>query len=330
MEVDLVAGVRCKKLAWLCVTRQETRRARSEGLRSYMKAAQSQGWGALSGVFCGNAQHILGGGAEGCLERVESGRGVACLKTEGLVRHRSARSVVIAMGRRRALAQQAKLAQLDKTKSRKMKGLCGFAPVSHPVVHGFGAVPMYVAAPGNAVGYAPPPPSLVHPPPPPLLTSHPPGLLDSSGGLPPWPVAPPDGKETLLFYRAPISGWGTPSFVPRCVAAVSFYDLDLVPVVGSRVEANRRACVCPAVGVEERRTFRPLCVRRYGRLGMGPPPKLGFSAWRRTYLFGDGTALARFLTLLLAAVSPCWLRLYPFPPAPCREGELRSSSVEER
>ncbi|XP_077530343.1 CUGBP Elav-like family member 1 isoform X9 [Haemaphysalis longicornis] len=104
------------------------------------------------------------------------------------------------MGRKRA--QQAKLAQLDKTKSRKMKGLCGFAPVSHPVVladHGFGAVPMYVAAPGNAVGYAPPPPSLVHPPPPPLLTSHPPGLLDASGGVPPWPVPPP-GCCFVTFY----------------------------------------------------------------------------------------------------------------------------------
>lgn len=93
------------------------------------------------------------------------------------------------MGRKRA--QQAKLAQLDKTKSRKMKGLCGFAPVSHPVVltdPGYGGVPIgYVAAPGSAVGYAPPPPSLMHLPPP-LLTSHPPGLLDASA---PWPVAPP-------------------------------------------------------------------------------------------------------------------------------------------
>lgn len=61
---------------------------------------------------------------------------------------------------------------------------------------------------------------------------------------------------------------------------------------------------CPAVGVEERRTLRPLCVRRYGRLGMGPPPKLGFSVRRRAYLFGDGSALTRFLTLPLAAVSP--------------------------
>lgn len=123
------------------------------------------------------------------------------------------------MGRKRA--QQAKLAQLDKTKSRRMKGLCGLAPLTHPVVlsdPGYGAAPMYVSGP---LSYAPPPVPPVMLPPPPLLTSHPPGLLDASAGVP-WPVAPPGewnwwALDWFIEFHSDVYCRG------KCVASTSFH-----------------------------------------------------------------------------------------------------------
>ncbi|KAK8778128.1 hypothetical protein V5799_020530 [Amblyomma americanum] len=100
------------------------------------------------------------------------------------------------MGRRRS--QQAKLAHLDKTKSRRMKALCGAIPPApapseaYPTGGYHGLAPVYVTRnPVPAAVPVPPPyPGLLVPPPYPPMHLPAAPVLDPAF-LPPWPPAPP-------------------------------------------------------------------------------------------------------------------------------------------